>query len=306
MIMPLTPFHPDAEARATKFKSYSDYIEQMELDALDPVDTPVHSITNEVNAWTGHMDFKEATRHALIGWRKGEDEIRQKIDSVGLTMVQKDSFIDTAVSGFRPLIPAVIAGHPESMQSIDTGDTGKRVITLNVSYGFHAGISSDAVYNYGAAICWLVDEMNNKGVRVAVNMYCGHKSDGKKAYLVVPLKKANEPLDLSRIGFNLCNPASFRRIGFRWIEHYEQFKRCRHGGYGRTIDEPDMRLFDDGSVVLRGAGVGEWDCATDAEELLDCLYQQLTHSDNRDKSPEQTKQLSEAVLDAKKRAAEAA
>ena len=225
--------------------------------------------------WYGNATLKEAVILARYGWHDGVNAVSAQRDHIESDVMQSVSrtlqevFPD--VQGSFPNIPALCTGDPESMWHIqnvekeELGIDGKfvRIYTpLTVPYY----VKKHELLKWGACIALMVDMLETMGVMVEVvgnhhvypktfkvSKMSGLKDRGpglgsfNMLNINIRIKDYEQPLDMDRLSFALCNIAFIRRV---YTAYFERFEVCEDAinNYGVPMaevgpqTEPGVRL----------------------------------------------------------------
>lgn len=227
--------------------------------------------------WHGGVDWDDTLTLARTGWADGLDavaDVRDALwDSLGDSVERPSPRY--AVAGQHVDVGRWLTGHPECMvaapMEVETG-VG-RVAKVTVNGAVSGGVRADTLVYRGAAIALVVDALEACGVRCEVEWQMGIDDS---QLLRVPLKAADQPLDIDRLTFALAHPCMLRRLVFSWMECQPREWRDAHsvgGGYGAPATTPNRYVGDvhSGRMHLRR---GDWH---DTDWLLGWVCEQLEH-----------------------------
>ena len=164
--------------------------------------------------------------------------------------------LNSAVTGFAPLVPAYLSGLPDSMLSIDSEAGSRKIIKIGVQVGRSFHVKQQESLNRGRAILSCIDAIEKQGYSVelwAIWRNIGEGNNAPKSDIQVRIKASDEAYTPASAAFALCSAAFQRRLCWRVIES------CRKGyrlsakkhcyGYGsKNMSDFDIGLgyFDDG------------------------------------------------------------
>lgn len=210
----------------------------------------------------GNVSVEQTLQDVKKGWDTGLQKMFAALDDItAMGGVSKVPDVRQDVAGDEPNIAAYTAGQPENMTRYEWPEAEAETITLRVSSGAPAGVSSDALINRGAAIVHAVEELEAAGVGVEIigeheTQGLLKDSTGRKPYLhsYVTLKKAGQRPNLSRITFALAHPCMLRRLSFAEIEQLPLGVSVAIGlksGYGMaTEDLKDLPLGSEKTTIF--------------------------------------------------------
>lgn len=198
---------------------------------------------HEISEWNGNVTFDDAVNLAKFGWKEGAKSLAKFQHSLAPNCGEKETY-NWDTTGLYFDIGAVVSGVPECW--LDTVlEPSQHCVSICASIGFNRGIEADAIMRRGAAICALIDALENSGVRIALSVYHGtHCNRHASCSMFIDLKHHDQPLDLDRVAFCLAHPAMQRRLTFAWKECQDANFRWRLGintedSYGYSIDRPE-------------------------------------------------------------------
>ena len=172
--------------------------------------------------FTGTRSFQHAVDLAREGWPEGREKMEGKLS--GLTPYVQSSArmpVETLdVAGYAPNVPAYCAGSPACMWSRDGDDVSGRApvvrFLVNISMSFR--ITSDEIFNRGAALCAAIEYLEATDRRCEVVACCRLDDDLCTQDVFVTLKRAEEHPELDRLAMFLAHPSILRRLIFRLNE----------------------------------------------------------------------------------------
>ena len=196
--------------------------------------------------WDFGVGFGGALKLARRGWSDGLVKVRE------LSAVLERS-VDGHVQGRRLEydvagdwfdVGRVVAGDPECGVNVRRARVLGPVVRVVVTGGANGSTSGDDIYRRGACVVALVDVLEGQGIRCEVvlgfcNAPMGHGS--RRSMHGVALKSSEDALDLDRLAFALCHPATLRRLSFAIREGLPtEWRRAFEfgvGGYGYGVSE---------------------------------------------------------------------
>lgn len=210
-------------------------LEQFIAD-ISTKDYPRNSSESENEKWSGSESVETAIEEAREGLNLGE------VDLGIVRNEQLHDYINRAtysVAGGTVDIGKFLTGEPECMIDFQTEDA-MRFVTLNADICEHCGIGSAIFKRKSIAIACLVDELENNGFRVKLNVCCNidfsSRSGGRLKRLIgmVTVKDYQQKLSIAQIT-GCVSQGFFRRLMFCFIEKYTPFDP--DPGYGRPGDD---------------------------------------------------------------------
>ena len=227
------------------FESFGDFVSFAETRTL-PVGGVTHSRDNTSSGtWDLNANFDATVQLAKFGWPDGANRVKALAGKLttNLSHLIEMPVISYDVMGENFDAGVFCEGKPECFFDIHsqieefTG-TGK-IVRLVFNSTASCGISAQVMAAKGAMICALIQCLEIAGIRVEVILTFATR--GQKTYGVeVPIKDADQNLDLDRLVFSLAHPACFRRLGFSVLESSETFAKDCGGSYGcpTSVDTP--------------------------------------------------------------------
>lgn len=203
-------------------------------------------------SWDMGADWNETLRLAKEGWSKGAEMLSDRLSA---HFPQRDN-IDSwryDVAGELPDIGRYLAGDPAHMRRHGHPKGHTPVISMLVNICCSGGISSRHFANYGAALCSVIDQLENSGRRVELNVsWISGFADGR-ASMGWTVKRAQDALDMAAVAFSLAHAAASRRIGFGMVERTTIKQSLSYGSVVKpTMDDwPDA---SEGMFLIQGPG----------------------------------------------------
>lgn len=251
--------------------------------------------------WFGNCPtFEDAIHKARYGCPETTEKVLslssqlENLDYVNKVVHEQEWRQD--VAGAFPLIPAVVAGEPESMIDIveerTLQDKYGEVVRLYCQVGGHGNWKDHHYLEFGAALTLFIDWLENQNVRVELFAVANLqkvnrkslKSEHKYFQSKIKIKDPGQPLDLDRVAFVFSEVGFHRRIFFRLQESYDWTRKNLYWTRGLPIDGipenhgNEHTSMDDGVLLpsmkmLREAGVmdPEKNYASDIRKLVDVM-----------------------------------
>lgn len=217
-----------------------------------------HGRYSETNApregWDLSAGMGGALRLARDGWSAGARDIETgEVDS-SLTELLKVKIMD--VAGYVPDVARYCAGEPRHMMSHKRNQAP--IVHICISLWTSGGTTAETFIKYGQAMLTLIDQLENSGRRVELDVVFPTKPNG--GYTVCAgwkVKRAGDTLDQAAIAFSLAHPAALRRIGFAMLER-APLAADDSGGYGHQCEFTEfMKNATDleQAIFLPGVGI---------------------------------------------------
>lgn len=237
--------------------------------------------------WTGGVDWTGALALAKNGWPEKGSLIQAKalplFDKLASAIIRPEPRYVT--EGNVLDIGRWIEGEPEHWLMMAEGDNptfGHQIAKVVYNISASAGVSTDVMMAKGATIATVIRLLEYAGFRVELELVSAlisqrwEEQNAYRAVARVPVKMADQDLDMDRIAFALAHPASFRRIIFSLFETMDKewTSRCHIGssyGYPENLrsNEYSPEALYIGSSML---GEPEW---TDEDSAISWVFEQL-------------------------------
>jgi hypothetical protein len=190
--------------------------------------------------WFGTPSPEKALALARDGWPEGEDHIRPLsmalFDKLA-TLIERQS-IAYDVEGEQVDIGRYLEGEPECWQrTVWTTSEGvsRRSVRITTNGFVSSRVGAKEVIARGATICALAQLLEFAGIGVQIDLtFAGQGRDCSLARIDVPIKSADQPLDLGRAAFALAHPSLFRRIIIRLSDTWPERARKTFGATGES------------------------------------------------------------------------
>lgn len=208
--------------------------------------------------WSGTDTVEEYQDMLQKGWPEGITGV-EGLDGLSTDAAERLTF-PRNVAGCFPIVPAYLAGAPDSMLDCRPAKLDSvRGLTLVVDLCVHAGIDNQTVLAYARKVmklvAWLQAERIDSSVYVSI---CEHYA-GRYYTYIIPVRETGQVLQPERIAA-MIHTSIFRRGWFAQIErdHYDYRLdgglMCVDGGYGMpsraTADELRLILPEAYSVII--------------------------------------------------------
>jgi hypothetical protein len=241
-----------------KYQSFDSFITDMDARQNESRWDNASHFEGREGGFYGAPSFDDAMRLARFGWAEGREKLLTALDAANASLDNRPAPAMTYdVAGMIPNPFLAAAGDPFNMATPAYSDAMSRpVIRLAVRTNVRAGVSGQAVMNFGGALLSLIDALERGGQSVELTATMAASGGSKKQFRVdVVLKQAGENLDLDRLAFAIAHPDMQRRFVFQWRELNPAI-----GVYGSSQDIKDSDK-ESGVVYIAGLNDGsEDDC----------------------------------------------
>ena len=235
-----------------RFDKLQDYISALNEDGKWGSDeervskqaNPRESTSETNDSWAG-ASYNGALEMLTSGWEKGRDKM--EVFQRGITSEIKprdigpQSFFD--MTGEECDIGRFCSFDPENMLDFRFEETSKqgRIIKLMVQGWVHAGAKQDQMLRRGAAAVAIADALEGAGYRVELELYFyNRESNEYHSIFYVPVKDADQNLQIDRLTYLFCHVSVMRRLWFRVAEQMEpeDFYKYVTSHYGTSCSVP--------------------------------------------------------------------
>lgn len=209
-------------------------------------------------SFTGTAKFGDAVTIARTGWPEGRARIQRATAAIAAASKHTPApFLQMDVAGAYPVAAIAAAGDPACMVSPEPIEDSRRpAIRLTYEAGYSCAYGTKQVENFGAAVAAYVDAAEDAGFRVELTaIYNARTHDStERIQIRIPVKQADEALDMDRVAFMTSHPSAFRRIAFGLFEQLPKAERRFSMGYG-TPCQPLPGDIEDGEIYLPGLNI---------------------------------------------------
>ncbi|NMA75095.1 MAG: hypothetical protein GX963_13305 [Bacteroidales bacterium] len=212
-----------------------------------------HSSVEGSYYFTKTKDFNEAVELFRNGWSDMATKLVQKLkvieSKIEPTMKPRNVL---GVAGYQVIVPLYLQGIPNNMVTKKMVPVKQKVITLNKSIDYNAGVSADRIIEESVKAMQIVKKLEAQGYRCNLNIVLGTTAGypSKQFVVKVRIKSANEKLNVSKLAFPLVHPSMLRRLFFRFIEVYPHVTKSFVSGYGTPATSDEMRNIFKGEYLL--------------------------------------------------------
>jgi hypothetical protein len=228
----------DVENHIHRWDEYQDFIQK---STQSPFTDTGRNYKSSQETGSGHFNtfdtWAECVEAVDEGWMDGLKKIRESVSLVGISGHGGTEF-RYDVEGVMFDMGRVMEGHPECWMNefIEDEQAGHKSVRIMINASCSAGVSSDSVFNRGAVIVSIVDQLEARGIRVEIWVvdvsHCYGVS--KCLYNTVCVKKFDEALNLEKFAFQCANSDYQRRICFSYYERSKEIEDWfQFSGYGR-------------------------------------------------------------------------
>lgn len=183
--------------------------------------------------FTQTKSYDEALELLKNGWSDMSKKLTTKLNNVktqsGNVMKQKTVY---DVQGFQCSVPMYLNGIPTNMISKKNVTVKQKVVTINKSISYSAGVKTNEIIDESLKALQIVKKLESMGIRVNLNI-CQYSSVKDFGFLIkIRVKSSNEKLNVSKLAFPMVHPSMLRRLIFNFIEKYPDITSKFLYGYG--------------------------------------------------------------------------
>ena len=207
-----------------------------------------HGSVSNSEKFTKTKNFEEASELFKRGWSDMATTLTQKlkvIESKTAPTMKPKSKLD--VCGYQAIVPLYLNGVPNNMVNKKMVPIKQKIININKSIDYHAGVKADTIVDESIKALQIVKKLEAQGYRCNLNIVLGSSEgwgkDSKRFFIKVRIKSANEKLNVSKLAFPLVHPSMLRRLFFRFIEVYPKVTKDFVSGYGAPAKSYELRKY---------------------------------------------------------------
>lgn len=202
-----------------EFANVTQWLDMLRTAEQPEPHTPQTSRGGQKKSWSGTDSFEEALDLCERGWQEGLNRVEElsvrlseqivktlyvpevHFDVVG-DQLDMGRFVNDEPEDFMTLVPAEIELEP-------------RILHIVVNTFLSAGVSKEALFHKGSAICALTEALERHGKRVILDTVCAASGyGGGYSRTWVRVKDADGPVQLANLVFLLAHVSTFRRLIF--------------------------------------------------------------------------------------------
>jgi len=187
------------------------------------------------------------------GYTKHVEELNDLVNS--LDVQTEGVTISPGVSGFSPIVPNYISGHPFTMRRRVSADSETAPIRVFVAMAVSCGVTAEQARLRGAAIIGLCLALANFR---PVELWLYSSGDSKKNCQLIRL--GNSPWDLSEIGFMVGHTAAMRLFVYGleakngWSGRWADYSYCGNLDLAKLREHIDITEHD---IIIPGQYLGD-------------------------------------------------
>lgn len=195
---------------------------------------------------TNGFSLAEAITCAQAGgnWSEGARNLRAvKIsDNDFKSDLLRPQFKSDVIGAF-PIVPAFLAGVPDSMGALEYSEQKEKLITISVNSSVYHGVTDEQSLARGRAILAAVEALTLNGYAVELWTHYRTKWQGIAVEIQICIKQSDQNISLASLAFALCSNAFQRRLCFRYIESSPTaWQLSAEHGYGSGFDTDNVNF----------------------------------------------------------------
>jgi hypothetical protein len=263
---------------SVKFESYQEFLDEV----AKPVPTgsawgESPSSMSTSSTFTGSDSYEHALELAREGWTEGRTNLADAIEALApyvqaAVSLPSQSF---APAGYLPNVPMFCAGAPDCMWTTEGDDMPRAapVVRFLVNLTAVWSVSTDAIFNRGAALCAAIEYLEASGTQCEVvgcirtEDACNEIREHRLFECFIPIKDAGAFMEPDRMAFALAHASVLRRLSFRLMEQNDDLCGGNFGanrGIPRDVPAEFQQVYLPAMMNDRG-------CETSTEALKSVL-----------------------------------
>ncbi len=183
-----------------------------------------------------------AIEYCLGGYEKDFSmfvRLKKDLDRVTVRHVRSRKTIPSMV-GFRPNVPAFVAGAPKTMYRMERVKE-KKFITIYFNLAYSNNTTEEQVRNRGILTLNLIKILENNDYGVSLKVFETSMVGNEVFVTTIGISRPGQLLDVKKCYYPLCGREFLRRITSR-IKESMPFKENWHMGYGSLLSDKETRL----------------------------------------------------------------
>jgi hypothetical protein len=261
----------------------------------DHIEANKHDITESAPFnEPARMSMEEARKRAMEGgrWPEGAEHIKPAEIALGDFMIH-DMHLprpENAVVGYRPNVPAYLAGSPASMVRMTATSQPNRLLKVAVHVGKSFNVTDETTFNRGNGILSCLNALATAGFAIELWAVWRNSSNGNQVSIDTLIKDSTDTYSPDSIAFALCNDGFQRRLAWSCLAiAQEQQKALKDAG--KPYSTAPRELAENGYGNGRSAEFDDFD--------ISFGYVVPTARWTRENSTDKARKVVEAALSAK-------
>lgn len=185
--------------------------------------------------FTGTQTYEEANGLFYTGVEKDikllDEQIKLNMQNYDHKMTSRYNF-DYVGGGYS--LGRYLANCPSCMVRRAKVKREKPTISIMYNFGVDFSVKKDNILKVNSKLLSAIKIIEQKGIKVNLYVLGASKHYTQKLFMVVKVKDATTPINLTTMSYVLIHPSFTRRHWFKWVETVSGLKKfC--GGYGYVV-----------------------------------------------------------------------
>jgi len=248
-----------------------------------------YSVTTSPETFNGNQTWDEAMQKARCGDTEHIREMNAKLDKIESDLQEYGSRWRFDDHGEIFDVGLVLQGEPEHWLQ-EEPKPSRPTLTVVVNVSAVCTTRAEEIIRRGAAIVAVLNRLADYynielyiGEAVLFRSYNALADNNYPANLLWECKVSTDPIDVASIAFAIANPAFLRRLGFTWLEIWDNNREC--SGYGKPHNHDQWVLDSQYATAEHDqvlffpkveAGNREWQSDEAAEEFIIGIVEKYT------------------------------
>ncbi len=209
--------------------------------------------------WSGES-FEDAVKMAVEGDPTTAADLRRKLGAMASIQTAPRATRKLDVAGTQVDMSRFLRGDHENMVEVIRARRAAPVLRIAVERAVSSYVTPETIRSVGTSVLAVVENLRTAGVAAEIWVTFSIRGmGGKKSCTQVLIQEAGRPIDVDRLAFWACNPATLRRIAFAiWEQQSAEFVKEYNifGNYGYP-DQTPREDFDE-VAPSQAEKVTEW------------------------------------------------
>ena len=230
-----------------EFKSIAQFISAMDARPVNQV-WKNHVLASEQKGgrrWSGTDSYTEANNLLKFGDKDSAAKLSKHTKALMVkgSGMKKRPTVKPDVTGFYPLVGAVLSGDPMNMLMMNSKmRKHRRVVNILWNVSAPADISREQIIEQGARVLSLIEQLERQGYSVNLSAFLasmnGVRQKKECMMCVVRIKDAAQRMCILKCAYPMVNPSFLRRHMLRYMERHPQVTQKGFvTGYGTPVTE---------------------------------------------------------------------
>lgn len=222
-----------------EFSGIGDFVSYLENTPVNRFfsNSVLQSETTGNSSWYGTNSFDEAKNLLQFGWMPDSSKLKQQLKLSNKVNLQDNKRIsEYSVAGYQASVPRYLQGIPTNMVNSKIVPVKKKIIVITKDITYNAGWSANDITEQAIKALQVVQSLENKGLRVRLNVYLGCSMYNEQIQMKLCVKKPDERINYVKMAFPLGHPSMLRRFLLRFIERHDKCENSFVNGYGKPVN----------------------------------------------------------------------